>query len=214
MRKILRKSLRMPLKLLAVAALAAGGVFAFIAWRDAQALAFSSSIVSENSPIAELATRKIVWKVVHASSTISTDTLRETVFTVKIGYDLATADMPIVDNKAKTVTLRMPPPKIISIDHFLQRTSTERKTLVERVFGRSGDDGKADREDIVQLAEDCEKFNLLSAENLRESLSIFVAKHLKDTSGFELVLENGLDIPAKAMFNAYFEEKSVPFRLP
>ena len=204
----------MPIILLVVAVLAAGGLFAFLAWRDRQAISFASSVVSENSPIAELATRKIVWKVVHIGSTVSTDTVRETVYTIKAGYDLSQAETPIVDKAAKTVTLTLPPPKIISIDHFLQRESFERKTLVERVFGENREDGKADREDIVQLAADCDKFALLSAENLRESVVALIANRLRDAGGYELVVQAGLDIPAKVMFNAYFEEKGVPFRLP
>ena len=203
-----------PITLLVVAALAAGGLFAFLAWRDRQAVEFASSVVSENSPIAELATRKIVWKVVHVGSTVSTDTVRETVYTIKAGYDLSQADTPVVDKGSKTVTLTLPPPKILSVDHFLQRTSVEKKTLVERVFGSNGEDGHADREDIVRLAADCEKFGLLSAENLRESLVALIANKLRDACGYELVVQAGLDIPAKVMFNAYFEEKGVPFRLP
>ena len=203
-----------PITLLVVAALAAGGVFAFLAWRDRQAVEFAMSVVSENSPIAELATRKVVWKVVHVGSTVSTDTVRETVYTIKAGYDLSQADAPVIDKDAKTVTLTLPPPKIVSIDHFLQRTSVEKKTLVERVFGSSGEDGRADREDIVSLAADCEKLNLLSAADLRESVATLVANRLRDACGYELVVQAGLDIPAKVMFNAYFEEKGVDFRLP
>ena len=203
-----------PITLLVVAVLAAGGLFAFLAWRDRQAISFASSIVSENSPIAELATRKIVWKVVHIGSTVSSDTVRETVYTIKAGYDLSQAETPIVDKDAKTVTLTLPPPKIISIDHFLQRESFERKTLVERVFGENREDGKADREDIVQLAADCDKFALLSAKNLRESVVALIADRLRDTCDYELVVQAGLDIPAKVMFNAYIEEKGVDFRLP
>jgi len=214
MREILKGFLGVPVALLVVALLAGGGVLAFLHWRDAQAQSFASSVVSESSPIAELATRRIVWKVVHVGSTISTDTVRETVYTVKVGYDLAHADAPVVDDDAKTVTLTLPPPKILSIDHFLQRTSTEKKTFVERVFGQSGDDGKADREDVVQLAADCEKFNLLSAQTIREGIAKFVANRLRDVSGYELILQAGLDIPPKVMFNAYFEEKGVPFQLP
>ena len=150
MRKILTRFTIVPITLLAVAALAAGGLLAFLAWRDREAVSFASSVVSENSPIAELATRKIVWKVVHIGSTVSTDTVRETVYTIKAGYDLSQAETPVVDKEAKTVTLTLPPPKIISVDHFLQRESFERKTLVERVFGENREDGKADREDIVQ----------------------------------------------------------------
>ena len=203
-----------PITLLVVAVLASGGLFAFLAWRDRQALSFASSVVSENSPIAELATRKIVWKVVHIGSTISTDTVRETVYTIKAGYDLSQAETPIVDKDAKTVTLTLPPPKILSIDHFLQRESFEKKTLVERVFGENREDGKADREDIVQLAADCDKFALLSSKNLRESVVALIADRLRDTCDYELVVQAGLDIPAKGMFNAYFEEKGVDFRLP
>ena len=214
MRKILRKFMGVPITLLIVAVLASGGLFAFLAWRDRQALSFASSVVSENSPIAELATRKIVWKVVHIGSTISTDTVRETVYTIKAGYDLSQAETPVVDKAAKTVTLTLPPPKILSIDHFLQRESFEKKTLVERVFGENREDGKADREDIVQLAADCDKFALLSSKNLRESVVALIADRLRDTCDYELVVQAGLDIPAKVMFNAYFEEKGVDFRLP
>lgn len=214
MRKILTSFTGVPITLLVVAVIAAGGLFAFLAWRDRQAISFASSVVSENSPIAELATRKIVWKVVHIGSTVSTDTVRETVYTIKAGYDLSQAETPVVDKEAKTVTLTLPPPKIISIDHFLQRESFERKTLVERVFGENREDGKADREDIVQLASDCDKFALLSAENLRESVVALIANRLRDACGYELVVQSGLDIPAKVMFNAYFEEKGVDFRLP
>lgn len=202
-----------PVALLVVAVVAAGGLFVFLALRDRQAISFASSVVSENSPVAELATRKIVWKVVHVGSTVSTDTMRETVYTIKVGYDLTQAETPVVDKSAKTVTLTLPPPKIISIDHFLQRTSMERKTLVERVFGANGEDGRADREDIVQLAADCDKFSLLSAANLRESVTTLIANRLRDASGYKLVVQAGLDIPAKVMFNAYFEEKGVDFRL-
>ena len=214
MRKILTRFTIVPITLLAVAALAAGGLLAFLAWRDREAVSFASSVVSENSPIAELATRKIVWKVVHIGSTVSTDTVRETVYTIKAGYDLSQAETPVVDKEAKTVTLTLPPPKILSIDHFLQRESFERRTLVERVFGENREDGKADREDIVQLASDCDKFALLSAENLRESVVALIANRLRDACGYELVVQAGLDIPAKVMFNAYFEEKGVDFRLP
>ena len=203
-----------PITLLVIAVIASGGLFGFLAWRDRQAISFASSIVRENSPIAELATRKIVWKVVHIGSTVSRDTVRETVYTIKAGYDLSQADAPIVDKSAKTVTLTLPPPKIISIDHFLQRTSIEKKTLVERVFGENREDGKADRDDIVQLAADCDKFALLSAKNLRESVVALIAKHLHDACSYELIVKAGLDIPAKVMFNAYFEEKGVDFRLP
>ena len=214
MRKILTRFTIVPITLLAVAVLAVGAIFVELAWRDRQAISFASSVVSENSPIAELATRKIVWKVVHIGSTVSTDTVRETVYTIKAGYDLSQAETPVVDKEAKTVTLTLPPPKILSIDHFLQRASTERATFAKRVFGALGDDGRADREDAERLAADCERFGLLSAADLREGIVRLMSAHLSDSCGYAVRVEAGLDIPAKVMFNAYFEEKGVPFRLP
>ncbi|MBR1921393.1 MAG: DUF4230 domain-containing protein [Kiritimatiellae bacterium] len=214
MREILKGFVGVPVTLLVVAALAAAGVFAYFAGRDARAASFASSVVSENSPVAEFATRKVVWKVLHVGSTLSTDMVRETVYTIKAGYDLAKAGAPVVDTAAKTVTLTLPPPKIISIDHFLQRSTRERKTLAERLFASNVDDGRADREDVAQLAADCETYALLSAANLREALATVVANRLRDACGYELVVQSGLDIPARVMFNAYFEEKGVPFRLP
>lgn len=214
MRQILKGFVGVPVTLLVVVLLAAGGLFAYLAARDARANELALSAVCANSPIAELATRRIVWKVVHVGSSFSTDTVRDTVYTVKAGYDLTQADPPIVDRATKTVTLVLPPPKIIAVDHFLQRASTERKTLVERVFGKSGDDGSADREDIVQLVADCDRYKLLSVADLRESVASYLGGRLRDASGYDLVLQAGLDVPAKVLFNAYFEEKGVSFRLP
>ncbi len=214
MRKILKGFVGVPVTLLLVAMLAAGGALAYTSWKDSQAKAFASSVISEDSPIAELATRKIVWKAVHVESTSSVDSVRETVFTMKVGYDLTAVDNLVVDDEAKTVKLTLPAPKIIAIDHFMQRTTQEKKSFVERMLGHGGDDGRADREDIVQLASDCEKFQLLSAKKLRQTLATFIRNRLRDVSGYELVLNAGLDIPAKVMFNAYLEEKGVPFRLP
>lgn len=214
MRQILKAILGPTASLAAVAALAAVAFFAFAAWRDRQAFAFASSAITADSPIAELATRKVVWKVVHVGSTASTDTVRETVYTVKVGYDLARAAAPSVDTDAKTVTLSLPPPKIVSIDHVLSRKSFEKKTLVERIFGENRDDGRADREDLATLASDCEKFSLLTAEKMRESMESVLAARLRSACGYRLVLKDGRDVPVKAMFNAYFEEKGVDFRLP
>ena len=97
MRKILRGFIGVPATLLAVAIVAAGALFAYLRWRDSQAASFASSVVAENSPIAEFASRRIVWKVVRCDSSVSSDTMRETVYTIKAGYDLTKADPPVVD---------------------------------------------------------------------------------------------------------------------
>ena len=78
MRKILRGFIGVPATLLAVAIVAAGALFAYLRWRDSQAASFASSVVAENSPIAEFASRRIVWKVVRCDSSVSSDTMRET----------------------------------------------------------------------------------------------------------------------------------------
>ena len=214
MRKILKRFFGLSAALLAAAIVAACSVIVFLKWRDARTASFVSSIVAENSPIAELASRRIVWKVVRSDSSVSSDSFRETVYTIKAGYDLAAAETPVVDKDARKVVITLPAPKIISIDHFLQRTSKERATFAKRAFGSLGDDGRADREDAAQLAADCERFALLSTEGLREGIERLVSARLAEIGGYTLELKSGLDIPAKVMFNAYFEEKGIDFRLP
>lgn len=214
MRKILKRFFGLSAAPLAAAIVAACSVIVFLKWRDARTASFVSSIVAENSPIAELASRRIVWKVVRSDSSISSDSIRETVYTIKAGYDLAAAETPVVDKDARKVVITLPAPKIISIDHFLQRTSKERATFAKRAFGSLGDDGRADREDAAQLAADCERFALLSTEGLREGIERLVSARLAEMGGYTLELKSGLDIPAKVMFNAYFEEKGIDFRLP
>ena len=213
MRKILRGFIGVPATLLAVAIVAAGALFAYLRWRDSQAASFASSVVAENSPIAEFASRRIVWKVVRCDSSVSSDTMRETVYTIKAGYDLTKADPPVVDADRKTVVFTLPAPKIISVDHFLQRASTERATFAKRIFGSHGEDESDDREDAAQLGADCDRFGLLSAADLREGIARYMSARLS-AAGYSIHIESGLDIPAKVMFNAYFEEKGVPFRLP
>lgn len=214
MRKILKRFFGLSAALLAAAIVAACSVLVFLKWRDARTASFVSSIVAENSPIAELASRRIVWKVVRSDSSVSSDSFRETVYTIKAGYDLSSADAPVVDKDARKVVITLPAPKIISIDHFLQRTSKERATFAKRAFGSLGDDGRADREDAAQLAADCERFALLSTEGLREGIERLLSARLAEMGGYTLELKSGLDIPAKVMFNAYFEEKGIDFRLP
>ncbi len=214
MRKILKRFFGLSAALLAIALATVCSVLAFLKWRDARTASFVSSIVAENSPIAELASRRIVWKVVRSDSSVSSDSFRETVYTIKAGYDLSSADAPVVDKDARKVVITLPAPKIISIDHFLQRTSKERATFAKRAFGSLGDDGRADREDAAQLAADCERFALLSTEGLREGIERLLSARLAEMGGYTLELKSGLDIPAKVMFNAYFEEKGIDFRLP
>lgn len=214
MRKILKRFFGLSAALLAIALATVCSVLVFLKWRDARTASFVSSIVAENSPIAELASRRIVWKVVRSDSSVSSDSFRETVYTIKAGYDLSSADAPVVDKDARKVVITLPAPKIISIDHFLQRTSKERATFAKRAFGSLGDDGRADREDAAQLAADCERFALLSTESLREGIERLLSARLAEMGGYTLELKSGLDIPAKVMFNAYFEEKGIDFRLP
>ena len=173
MRKILRGFIGVPATLLAVAIVAAGALFAYLRWRDSQAASFASSVVAENSPIAEFASRRIVW------------------YTIKAGYDLTKADPPVVDADRKTVVFTLPAPKIISVDHFLQRASTERATFAKRVFGSLGEDGRADREDAAQLAADCERFGLLSAADLREGIARYMSARLSAAGGYSLEIQSG-----------------------
>ncbi|MBR4260054.1 MAG: hypothetical protein IKQ17_13565 [Kiritimatiellae bacterium] len=59
----------------------------------------------------------------------------------------------------------------------------------------------------------CERSGLLSAADLREGIARCMSARLS-AAGYSIRIESRLNIPAKVMFNAYFEEKGVPFRLP
>ena len=59
----------------------------------------------------------------------------------------------------------------------------------------------------------CERSGLLSAADLREGIARCMSARLS-AAGYSIRIESRLDIPAKVMFNTYFEEKGVPFRLP
>lgn len=197
-----------------------GGGFALALWilsgtRAARAQHIISSVLCENTPIAELATRKIVWKVFTVDRTVSKDSFRDTTYTMRIGYDLAACgpDQIRIDETARTVILSLPPPKILAIDDTLQRTVVETKTFFERVFGENVSAGETDLKDLRQLAADCEKYDLLAADAIREGLVTFLAAQLKEACGYQLVVKDGLSLPATVMFNAYFEEKGVGFRL-
>lgn len=206
MRKILISAIT------AAVALGAAAAALFVLWPRlmfGRAVSFTSSVVAANSPIAELATRKIVWRVFTADSSVSKETYRDTVYTIKAGYDLTRISGTSVDPASKTVTIPLPPPKIISVDSFLQRTAAEKKTFFARVFGANGEDGAAERADLARLIEDCDRYSLLSAADLRESVVKLLAEELKSVSGYTLVVTDGRDLPAKVLFDAYLEEKGV-----
>ena len=193
-------------------ALAAAVAAFFVLWPRlmfGRAVAFTSSVVAENAPIAELATRKVVWRVFNVSSTFSTETVRDTVYTIKAGYDLREIEETEVDPVAKTVTISLPAPKIIAVDYLLQRNAVEKKTFFERVFGANVEDGSADREDVRRLIEDCDRYALLSSADLRETIVKTLAEKLRELCGYTLVVKDGRDLPAKVLFDAYFEEKGV-----
>ena len=59
----------------------------------------------------------------------------------------------------------------------------------------------------------CERSGLLSAADLRAGTARCMSARLS-AAGYSIRIESRLDIPAKVMFNTYFEEKGVPFRLP
>lgn len=196
------------------AVLVAAAVVSLVAWPRLmlnRALSFASSVVAENAPIAELATRKVVWRVVSVDLELTKDTYRDTVYTIKAGYDLTHIKSTTVDPDAKTVTLSLPPPKIISIDTFLQHRREEKKTFFERVFGANVDDSSDERKDLDKLIEDCDKYGLLSSADLRESIVKMLAEELKALCGYTLVVTDGRDLPAKVLFDAYVEEKSASF---
>lgn len=211
MRKVL-KSLALSALLLATVGVAAFVAFSHAMSRRAESIVSRTFVESVDS-VSELAARKVVWRVFRTETSVSRDVVCDTVYTMKVGYDLADDVKWIVDEGARTVRVVLPPPKIMSIDHVLHREVAERKTFFARVFGDGAKPGDEDEKDMIQLADDCERYGLLDEDEMRRSLESALGRELSDRAGYVLKLEERGVRTVREMFNAYFTEQGADFRL-
>lgn len=172
-----------------------------------------ASIVEASAPIAELASRKVSWRVKRSESSVSRDRTVDTVYTIKTGYDLSDPSIWSVDDGAGAVVLKLPPMKIISIDGVLGRRVEEKATFFARVFSNPESPSETDAKDMRRLAEDCAAFGLLSGESVREGLVQALSALVKEKAGLALSVVASPDPPAEDMFNAYFASRGAALRL-
>jgi len=79
------------------------------------------SLLADSSPLAELATRKICWQVVHSGLGHTKDEVIQRVYVIKVGFDFKEldADDIVFSKEKRAILLHLPEPKVISVDDFM-----------------------------------------------------------------------------------------------
>lgn len=188
----------------------------FATFREMFARLFStqSKIVCElleNKQIAELAVRKIKWRVTTTKESFTESLVVNTVYTLKFGFVLSEIDQRSieVDDEKKIVVIPLPPVKLLSVDHFGDRKIVvAKKTAVGRIIGDAYDSGAADSDEEIGLKKDIEERNLINPYELANDFENALQPLWAAVGTYKLkvkTLEEKVDI-AK-MFEIYHKEK-------
>ena len=168
-----------------------------------------TSFISKNSPIAKLATREIVWRVVVADDGPMKTSVEEIILKVLAGYDLALVKPEDIsyDLAAKKVTIRLPTPIIMSIDDFMTREMfVNKESAVSRLFSRE----KSSAQDVLaRLVVDAEKYGIFSAESIREGMDKLIGAFVKQNYRFEVSFVSDNPLSPTDMVVAYLAAKGV-----
>lgn len=187
---------------------------------------FVQTFLEENSPVAEMATRRIKWRVTKTDDGIGKTKVVETVYVVKIGYDFSKLEAKdiTVDPENKFISIKLPPIKIVSVDHTLGRQITiDKNSVIKRMMPNETGVPADDIEEFCHLVLDVEDNDLLDARNSREGLTKFIGGFLRKQYGYYCLFlmneqdkeldEYGTDLDDKyrlrveALFMEYLKEK-------
>lgn len=161
--------------------------FAYSFFNRFKTRTFVQTFLEENSPIAEMATRRIKWRVTKTDDGVGKTKVVDTVYVVKIGYDFSKleAEDIMVDSENKSVKIVLPPVKIISVDPTLGRQiKIAKESLVERLKKNETGVPWDDKVEFCNLVLDVEDNDLLDAKNTREGLTKFIGEFLKQQYGY------------------------------
>ncbi len=190
--------------------------FDFVKDFFAQMFSTQSKIASElleNKQIAEIATRKMKWKVVTYKTSLHEIFVSETVYTLKFGYNLSdiTRDAIKVDDHKKVVTIPLPEIRLLSVDTFGDRkVIVSKKNAFIRLFGKAHDGGCDDKEEGDELVKELSEQKLIDAhefaEDFKKALNIVwtsVGTYRLEVS----VAEDAIDV--NKLFDRYKKEKKI-----
>lgn len=213
--KVVKTVLKLVCGILIVYALYSMGMrFDFI--REAIAKWFSTQSkiaceMLENEQIAELAVRKMKWKVVTSKDSMHEALLVSTIYTLKFGFDLSELDKSklVVDNDNGVVIIPLPPIKLLSVDHFGDREIIYgKKTLARRIFSPAYDPGAVDSDEERELIKDLETNRLVNAVELASDFENALQPFWAKVGTFKLkVRPPDKDVDISEIFNAYHKSK-------
>lgn len=166
----------------------------------------------ENKQVAELATRKIKWKVLTIKESMHESLVMETVYTLKFGFDLSeiTSQDIAVDDVNQRITIILPPVRLLSIDTFGDRkTLVSKKTAFARLASASAHDSGIDEAaEARQLMEELKTQHLLNATELADDFSTALMPLWNLLGTYTLIVAPpSSEIDIEALFKDYRQKK-------
>ena len=165
----------------------------------------------ENQQIAELATRKMKWKVLTLKESMHESLVIETIYTLKFGFDLTelAPDAVQVDYASQTVTIHLPPVRLLSVDTFGNRKQlVGKKTLLARVMKPAYDEGVDEAAEAQQLMHDLREQHLIDATQLAADFQAALAPIWGSQASFALkVVPHTEEVDVEALFDDYQRRK-------
>ena len=165
----------------------------------------------ENQQIAELATRKMKWKVLTVRESMHESLVVETIYTLKFGFDLTelAPDAIQVDHASQTVTIHLPPIRLLSVDTFGDRKQlVGKKTLLARVMKPAYDEGVDEAAEAQQLMHDLREQHLIDATQLAADFQAALAPIWGSRATFALkVVPHAEEVDVEALFTDYQKRK-------
>ena len=148
---------------------------------------FVFTSLQENSPIAEMATRRFKWSCLTKDEGAGKTKVVGTVYVVKIGFDFAAipTDAVVIDPEKKTVEMQLPPLKVISVDTTLGRQIIiDKESFFRRLSKNETGVPSLDIREFCNFILDVEDNDLLDAKLAREGLEKFIGEFLKHQFGY------------------------------
>jgi hypothetical protein len=181
----------------------------------AQLLSTQSRIACElleNKQIAELATRKIKWKVLTVKESMHESFVMETVYTLKFGFDLSeiTSQDIVVDDANRRITITLPSVRLLSIDTFGERkTLVSKKTAFARLASDAAHDpGVDEAAEAHQLMAELKAQHLLDATELANDFSAALSPIWRLLGTYTLtVTPPNSEIDIETLFKDYRQKK-------
>jgi hypothetical protein len=181
----------------------------------AQLFSTQSKIVCElleNKQIAELATRKIKWKVLTVKESMHESFVMETVYTLKFGFDLSeiTSQDIVVDDANRRITITLPSVRLLFIDTFGERkTLVSKKTAFARLASDAAHDSGVDEAaEAHQLMAELKAQHLLDATELANDFSAALSPIWRLLGTYTLtVTPPNAEIDVETLFKDYRQKK-------